>query len=143
MRVRLCSALFAVLVAGCATGDWNEDSIFFSRTVADQRLAAERQEVDRAQKQLDDLRTRTESLQQAIGELKESNRVRRQDLASYQRQVDQLSKRLATMRGELAREVAAGAEQAATHDALQTEIEQLDARIQEMRRQLLLLLENA
>ena len=143
MRRQLGVLWLLVLTTGCATGDWNEDSIFFRPSFADRRLHAELQQANRAHARLAELGDRTTSLARALERIKQSNVERTETLVRCRREIEHLSAQLAELRRQVDGATAARAEHQAARDSVQLEIERLERRIREMRRDLLILLENA
>lgn len=135
--------LLVAVLGGCTTGDWNEDSLFFSRKLADQTLADQRAEVQRKRTQLVELQDRASLLEREIEEAKRANEVRDEDLARYRRRVDALSRQLSALKAELGKATTSAAARTQAQADLQLEIDRLEKRVRDMRRDLLVLLENS
>lgn len=140
----LSTSVVALAAAGCAmTGDWNQDSIFFSRELADERLAAERAHVSRLEAELADLEVEIERLQHVVDRARIVLKSRGRELVQYQQRIRRLSGRLEVLQRQVAQEGAADAQLTRRQAEARREITDLEREIGDLRRDLLILLDNA
>lgn len=140
MKNNLCATLLILLVfVGCApTGNWEEDTIFFSPEMGTQRLAAMRANIEKIEEDTDRIRRKASGLEHQIATASASKKSVQSDSARIRTELDIMEKQLDRGRAELNRLNASNSEYASRATALQASIAEHQARVTRLRAQLAL-----
>ena len=130
-------------LTGCvATGDWNEDSLFFSRPLAEQRLGVMQAELNDIQAQTVRLSSQTALIKSRLNQAKSENTTNHQRLSLLQKQVTEMEQESSRLNHELRGLNITRDEQLQRRRQLENQIMILEGEILQLRAELLLLLQH-
>lgn len=136
-RLPLLSCLSLLFITGCApTGDWNQDTLFFSPRMGIDRLSAMRAEVDHIRDQTTASRQKTAVLESRLRQKLASKRATEAEHQALRREIEKLEADLAARRRELRRIDTENTDLSDQVFLIQTDISVMQSRLARLRVQL-------
>lgn len=135
----LLGIMASVLMAGCApTGNWNDDTIFFSPPLARQSLEAKRAEIDSIRANTERCRMETAYLERKVAEASSVKRVSEKELDALRQDLTVLEEQLAKDNQKLEAMHAGNTELASRVQEIENDIAARRLKISRLRAQLAL-----
>jgi septal ring factor EnvC (AmiA/AmiB activator) len=135
--LRLLSCGFPFLLASCAaTGDWEEDSLFFSDQMGGQRLAGMRMQLDGIRSQTAQYRQKATGLERTVATASASRHTTETEVRQIRAEIDRLEQDLENQRRSLRRIDSTNSGFADRVHGLETDVSVQQLRISRLRAQL-------